>query len=371
MSTGLKLLFEPSERVAEVIGLLLIGIGIVIDAVTGPNYSNLLFYIPPLTYVAWFSGRRIGWTYVALVCVIIVVVHLLEPTEIDDVRAADYNALTRIVTTVFVYWTVNKLRWSVVALRDANARLERLNDHKNLLFGVVSHDLKSPFNALLGYAELLERSVERLPPERVREYARYVGEGARRACDLLGNLLQWAQLQMDNPALQAGTVDVQLLVERCVEAYRTAAALKGIDLAADLPPSGLQVYADFGAAQTVLRNLLNNAVKFTQPEGRIMITAHSVGRMVEIVVADTGVGIAESRLPKLFEIAGQRTTAGTGGESGTGLGLILCRDLVTRSGGAIWVESMLGRGSRISFTLPRAAASEAVAAPEPAREAQA
>src|SRR5262249_44443584 len=129
--------------------------------------------------------------------------------------------------------------------------------------------------------------------------------------------------------------------------------------------------ADFGAAETVLRNLLNNAVKFTQPGGRITITARSVGRTVEIAVGDTGVGIAESRLPKLFEIAGQRTTAGTGGESGTALGLILCRDLVARCGGAMWVESVLGRGSRVSFTLPRGTASEGVAAPERPREAQA
>src|SRR5262245_60097901 len=132
MSTGWKLLFEPSERAAEVIGLVLIGIGIVIDTVTGPNYTNLLFYIPPLTYVAWFSGSRVGWTYVGLVVVIIVAVHLLESAEIDDVRAADYNALTRIVTTVFVYWTVYKLRRTIVALRDANDRLEQLNEQKNL-----------------------------------------------------------------------------------------------------------------------------------------------------------------------------------------------------------------------------------------------
>ena len=353
MSTRWKLLFAPSERVAEVIGLLLIGIGFVIDALTGPNYSNLLFYIPPLTYVAWFSGSRVGWVYVSLVAVIIVVVHLLEESDIQNVRAADYDAFTRIVTTGFVYWTVHKLRRTIVALRAANAGLERLNDQKNLLFGVISHDLKSPFNAILGYAELLERSSDRLPTTRVKEYAGSLGEAARRAFDLLANLLQWAQLQMERAALQPGHVEVQLLVERGVEAQRAAAALKGIEIVVEPVPVGLQVYADFAAGQAVLRNILGNALKFTLPGGRVTIAACAVGGLTEIYVDDTGVGIPESRLATLFEIVPNRSTTGTAGEAGTGLGLILCQDLIARSGGRIAVESRVGRGSRFTVALPR------------------
>ncbi len=358
------MLFAPSERAAEVIGLLLIGIGFAIDALTGPNYSNLLFYIPPLTYVAWFSGSRVGWTYVVLVAVIIVVVHFLESGQIEDAPAADYDAFTRIVTTAFVYWTVHKLRRTIVALRDANAGLERVNDQKNLLFGVISHDLKASFNALLGYAELLERGADKLPSARVREYAGSLGEAARRAFDLLANLLQWAQMQMDRAALQPGAIEVQLLAERGAEAQRGAAALKGIEIVVDPAPAGLQVYVDSAAAQAVLRNLLDNAVKFTPPGGRLTIGARAAAGMVEISVDDTGVGIPESRLAGLFEIAPNRATAGTGGETGTGLGLILCRDLVERSGGRMSVESRLGRGSRFSFTLPRAPESEQSTLPQ-------
>jgi len=352
MSTSWKLLSAPSERAAELIGLLLIGIGFAIDALTGPNYSNLLFYIPPLTYVAWFSGSRVGWVYVSLVAVIIVVVHLLEESDIQNIRAADYDAFTRIVTTAFVFWTVHKLRRTIVALRNANAGLEQINDQKNLLFGVIAHDLKSPFNAILGYAELLERSSDRLPTARVKEYAGSLGEAARRAFDLLANLLQWAQLQMERAALQPGHVEVQLLVDRAVEAQRAAAALKGIEIVVEPAPAGLQVYADFAAAQAVLRNLLGNAVKFTPPGGRVTITARAVAGSAEIAVADTGVGIPESRLASLFEIAPHRSTTGTAGESGTGLGLILCQDLVERSGGRLAVESRLGRGSQFTVTLP-------------------
>ena len=358
MSTRWKLLLAPSERAAEVIGLMLIGIGFAIDALTGPNYSNLLFYIPPLTYVAWFSGSRVGWTYVGLVAVIIVVVHFLESGQIEDARAADYDAFSRIVTTAFVYWTVHQLRRTIVALREANSRLERINDQKNLLFGEISHDLKAPFNALLGYAELLERGADKLSSARVREYAGSLGQAARRAFDLLANLLQWAQLQMNRAVLQAGAIEVQSLAERGAEAQRAAAALKGIEIVVDPVTAGLQVYADFAAVQAVLRNLLDNAVKFTPPGGRLTIAARAAAGMVEISVDDTGVGIPESRLATLFEMGPNRSTAGTGGESGTGLGLILCRDLVERCGGRMSVESRLGRGSRFSFTLPRAAKSE-------------
>jgi signal transduction histidine kinase len=353
MSTRWKeILFAPSERAAELIGLLLIGVGFAIDALTGPNYSNLLFYIPPLTYVAWFSGSRVGWVYVSLVAVIIVVVHLLEESDIQNIRAADYDAFTRIVTTGFVYWTVHKLRRTIVALRDANAGLERLNDQKNLLFGVIAHDLKSPFNAILGYAELLVRSSDRLAAARVKEYAGSLGEAARRAFDLLANLLQWAQLQMERASLQPGHVEVPLLIERAVEPQRAVAALKAIELVVAPVPAGLQVYADLAAAQAVLRNLLANAVKFTPAGGRVTIAARPAAGMVEIAVEDTGVGIPESRLPTLFDIVPHRTTTGTGGEPGTGLGLILCRDLVERSGGRLGVESRLGRGSRFTVTLP-------------------
>ena len=365
MSTRWKLLYAPSERAAEMIGLMLIGIGIVIDAVTGPDYSNLLFYIPPLTYVAWFSGRRVGWTYVGLVAVIIIVVDLLESGESHDPLATGFNAFTRIATTAFVYWAVYKLRSTIVALRDANARLERLNEHKNLLFGVISHDLKGPFNALLGYAELLERSAERLPPERLKEYVRSLGDGARRAFDLLGNLLQWAQLQMESMALQPAPVAVEPLLERCAQAQRAAAAPKGVTLVVEPAPPGLHLHADAAAVQTVLRNLLDNAVKFTPPGGRVTISARAAAGMVEIAVADSGVGIPEQRLPELFEIAAQRTTIGTSGESGTGLGLILCRELVARSGGRIRVESSVGQGSRFCVTLPQGTAAEEAAAPTP------
>src|SRR5262245_60860561 len=332
-----ELLFAPSERAAEVIGLVLIGIGFAIDAITGPNYSNLLFYIPPLTYVAWFSGSRVGWVYVGVVSIIIVVVHLLASAETPRGRAADYNALTRIVKTAFVFWTVNKLRRTVVALRDANERLARLNEQKNLLFGVVSHDLKTPFNAILGYADLLERPPDKLPPERAREYASRLGEAARRAFELLANLLRWVQLQMDSTALQPVSVEVRLLAERCVEVQSPAAALKRLEIVIDPIPAGLRIHADFAAMQAVLRNLLANATKFTLPGGRITVGARAVGDKVEISVADTGVGIAESRLPRLFSFGPDRSTLGTGGETGTGLGLILCKDLVERSGGHLAV----------------------------------
>ena len=157
---------------------------------------------------------------------------------------------------------------------------------------------------------------------------------------------------MERATLQPGHVEVQMLVERGVEAQRAAAALKGIEIVVEPAPAGLQVYADFAAVQAVLRNLLGNAVKFTLPGGRVTIAAQAAGGMTEISVDDTGVGIPESRLASLFEIIPDRSTTGTAGEAGTGLGLILCQDLIERSGGRIAVESRLGRGSRFTVALP-------------------
>src|SRR5262249_11101147 len=148
--------------------------------------------------------------------------------------------------------------------------------------------------------------------------------------------------------------------ERCVEVQSPAAALKRLEIVIDPIPAGLRIHADFAAMQAVLRKPLSNSPKFTLPGGRITVWAPAVRDKVEISVADTGVGIAESRLPRLFSFGPDRSTLGTGGETGTGLGLILCKDLVERSGGRLTVESQLGRGSRFTFTLPHGVQSQAL-----------
>jgi signal transduction histidine kinase len=239
------------------------------------------------------------------------------------------------------------------ALREVNRRLQELDLEKSKLFGVISHDLRSPFNAVLGYAELLERGAHDENPDRIKRYARDCRDAARSAYDLLDNLLQWARLQMRRVELAPAVFETISMIDRCIETQRAAAGLKKVEIAKELIDRDLTCFADFAAAETILRNLINNAVKFTPTGGRVTIAARADGNFTEVSVQDTGVGIADHRLDKLFALATEPAAAGTQGERGIGLGLVLCKELVERSGGRIAAESDVGRGSCLRFTLPR------------------
>jgi signal transduction histidine kinase len=347
-----RIAYQPSRREADLIGLALVVVGCGVDALTGPDYSPLLFYVPSVMYVAWFCGRGVGWTSCALISAGIFFLHYGDHGAAGGLRSVDYNAITRILTIAFVYWIMCRLRRNTLDLRNTKLRLEDLNRQKDTLFGIVSHDLRNPLSAMISFAEVMRRSADRLPPEQLKEYAQQCYDAASRACALLRDLLDWAQLQMNSPTPERTSFDVGQLLEDCVADARTTAQAKAIDLSVEVDAAPLHVYADRAAVKSVLGNLLNNALKFTMPGGRVTLTARPQEQAAEIAVQDTGVGIPENRLSDLFAIDRVRSTTGTQGEVGTGFGLLLCRELVERNGGRIAVTSKVDEGSRFAFTLP-------------------
>lgn len=231
--------------------------------------------------------------------------------------------------------------------------LERLNSEKNRLFSIVAHDLRSPFNSILGFSELLATTGDKLTPAEVKDYAQAAHLAASNVFKLMQTLLEWARLQMDQVEYEPAVFPLEDVASRTVNVYATIAREKGIDLRSEI--SGVEVYCDPGMIDTVIRNLVNNAVKFTAEGGAVTLVAEEQDGMAVISVKDTGVGMTAEQLEKCFSLSGGIKTFGTSGEAGTGLGLLMCKDLVEKNGGQLSVKSEVGQGTCFSFTAPCAA----------------
>jgi len=244
------------------------------------------------------------------------------------------------------------------AIRQKTTELEQLNLQKDKLFSIIAHDLKGPFNSVLGFAGLLAAKARTMPPEKVSEYANLVYDAATSVHDLLDNLLAWASVQMRDAALRLTRVSLSHIVDASFYPLRAMAGEKGVVFVNNV--GNLTVDADENMIRIVLRNLISNGIKFTPAGGRVLMSAELVAagtgpgasRLVEITVRDSGVGMTPEFASNLFNIGRKVSMAGTSGERGTGLGLFLCRDIVARHGGTFTVDSAVGRGTAFRFTLP-------------------
>lgn len=230
--------------------------------------------------------------------------------------------------------------------------LDALNKQKNLLFSIIAHDLRNPFQALLGLSDVLSRAVATKNIESVERRAQEINQAAGQAYALMEGLFAWASLQMDSIAVIKSDVDLEEIARETLEGAAELAAGKGLSLRSGC--AGFHVRANRDMLSAVLRNLISNAIKFTLPGGSVEIMAHPRGGDVEIAVADTGVGMSPNKVDDLFKLDRRATTNGTAGERGSGLGLLLCRDLVERQGGELKVESAVDHGTTFHFTLRNA-----------------
>jgi PAS domain S-box-containing protein len=231
--------------------------------------------------------------------------------------------------------------------------LDTLNSQKDRFFSIIAHDLKSPFNALLGFSSLLSTRADALSKEQISEYSELVHRAASQAFQLLEDLLDWSCLQMGRIEFDPQPVDMDKAIKACLFLFGPIAEGKDITLKAE-HEGGLTATADRQMLDTILRNLINNAIKFTPAGGEITLTVNKTGAWVNVAVIDTGVGVTPEKMEQLFRIEEKTSTKGTEGETGTGLGLHLCRDLVEKHGGKISIESTVGEGSTFSFSLPAA-----------------
>jgi len=236
-------------------------------------------------------------------------------------------------------------------LLDSENRLKELNATKDKFFSIIAHDLKSPYNSILGFSELLIEKIKDKDFNEIETYAAIIQKSAWRALNLLTNLFMWTKLQTGKMEFHPQEKDIVSLINESVELLAESALLKSITIY-QFSPDSFHVMIDENMISSVLRNLLSNAIKFTQPNGKITISAIPKEHELEISVADNGIGMDQDKIEKLFRIDEPFTTPGTEGEEGSGLGLVLCHEFVTKHGGSIRAESEAGRGCNFIFTLP-------------------
>jgi PAS domain S-box-containing protein len=231
-----------------------------------------------------------------------------------------------------------------------NAELECLNRTKDKFFSIIAHDLRNPFNAIIGFSELLRNDFHEMDNKQKLNVLELINVSSQTAYNLLENLLQWARTQTDKIKFNPENFDLAEIVNSVFDLQGIIARKKGVKLKNEIAPKTL-VHADKNMINTVLRNLISNAIKFSNPDGEIVITVNLTDEIVEVIVIDDGVGMSRESLGKLFRIDTYYSTSGTMGESGTGLGLIICKEFVEKNSGRIKAISAEGAGTTLSFTL--------------------
>lgn len=245
-----------------------------------------------------------------------------------------------------------RLRTAREKLAERNENLRHLNATKDRFFGIIAHDLRNPVVALNMAGEQLGYSLSQGAQEVAVRQAKNINRTVNRLSGLLDNLLQWALLQTGNAPYQPENLHLAALTEEAVDLYEQAAELKQIELTKDIPQN-LIIKADSRALLSVIRNLVNNALKFTPSGGKVTLTARSIGREIILEIKDSGIGISPLQQEKLFDIS-VTSLPGTAGERGSGLGLLLCQELVEQNGGKISLVSKEGIGSIFTIYLPAA-----------------
>jgi len=260
-----------------------------------------------------------------------------------------YRPYTDSFATIFENITERKK--TEAELRIKHEQLQKLNVEKDKLFTIIAHDLKSPFSAIVGFSELLLDQIKEQRYEGMEKSVEIIQRSSNKAMDLLMNLMEWARTQTGRMEFSPKFFDMVDHINEIEEIFEIIASQKFIKIHKELPQKA-PAYADKAMVSAILRNLISNAIKFSEPHGEVIISVNANTEGLVISVKDNGVGICSDNIGKLFKIDESVSTLGTNGEKGTGFGLILCKEFVEKHGGVMWVESEEGLGSAFYFTLP-------------------
>ncbi len=237
-------------------------------------------------------------------------------------------------------------------ISEENAKkLHQLNDDKDRFITIISHDLKSPFNALLGFLSLLTNNLHKYEISKIERQLNIISTSANNVYKLLEEILLWAQSQSGKLPYNPLYLSFSEICDEVLSELKLFADNKNIQIN-KFVPNNLSVYADLYMLKTILRNIISNAVKFTGKNGNVIIETEPGKYFVTVKVIDSGTGIAPERLQNLFNYSQIMSDKGTENETGTGLGILICKEFINKHGGKLWVESEVGKGSKFNFTLP-------------------
>ena len=306
--------------------------------------AGLIFLIRPLYSAIYFAVSYI------IFCVAISYTQfnpeILISNQVNGVFIAAIG-----LSLSFILWRSNltRIKQRKQIIKQNQALIES-NAEKDKFFTIIAHDLRSPFNSIVGFSDLLAQQVRDKNYEDVDQYAEIIQQSSKSAMDLLTNLMEWSKAHTGRLEFKPEFFELSTLVQESEQLFNASMVHKNIRFEKRIL-SDSQVYADKNMIRTVLRNLLSNAIKFSNVDSLVAVTIERDGCNLTFSVSDNGVGIPHNSMTKLFRLDENISTKGTQDEKGTGLGLILCKELVEKHAGKIWCESTFGKGSTFYVTL--------------------
>ncbi len=265
---------------------------------------------------------------------------LLNPIAVDD----------KVVGVSFFGRDITERKQIEEDTQHQNEELINLNKTKDKFFSIIAHDLRSPFTALIGISQMISEDMDNMSVGEVKQMTSAIYHSTQNLNKLIENLLNWSLLQMGTFEVSPKKINLKKISQNVLNILELSAIEKKIKIQDNIADTN--VFADEDCTKTILRNLVSNAIKYTTRGGEIKLYSKPSDNLMEITVEDNGIGMAESTIKKLFSITEKVSEAGTEKELGTGLGLILCKELIEKNNGKIWIESELGKGSKITFSLP-------------------
>ncbi len=239
-----------------------------------------------------------------------------------------------------------------IEIKKYSDQLKESNAAKDKLFSIISHDLKNPFHSINSAIRLMIDEGDEISLEDRNRFLKNILSTSEKSYNLLENLLLWSRHQMDKVEFLPERISISEVVIHSVELLKEIATFKNISICLELDENAY-IMADRTMLETVIRNLITNAIKFTKDNGKISVVSNIVKDKLELSIIDSGVGILSEDIPRLFQIDKTFTTLGTKNETGTGLGLIICKDFVEKNNGQIWVESEINKGSKFVISFNR------------------
>lgn len=247
---------------------------------------------------------------------------------------------------------ISEIKEAEAKITKKNEKLRKLNAEKDKFFSIIAHDLRSPFNSFLGLTQLMAEELPRLKISEIQYFMSSLSRSATHLYGLLENLLEWSSLKRGIIGFDPSVFEAKSRILEILQLITEAARSKGIDVEI-LITEEIQIFADIKMFESIIRNLVSNAIKFSLKGGKVVVGATMLDdKYVQFSIKDSGIGMSNDVLEKLFRLHQQTSRIGTDGEPSSGLGLILCKDFVEKHGGEIWAESEEGKGSEFFFTIP-------------------
>ncbi|MCL5029407.1 MAG: ATP-binding protein, partial [Bacteroidetes bacterium] len=323
------------------------------DGVWNAKGASLILIITPPFWLTW-------WFKIVFTVCLVLLIFIIYKLQIKNIQNQNkkLEALVEERTNELQIKTkelikFNKMQAEILEqLSKSEIELKELNAAKDKYFSILAHDLRSPFNSLVGFSDLLENEFENLEKEEIKKSAKNINLSAKKLLILLNNLLEWSLFQAGKMEFKPSQENLPQIVDDVVNVIQGNAMQKSISIQNEIEDN-ISVWADKFMLHSVFQNLISNSIKFTERGGSIKISATVNDCFVEISVSDTGIGINKEDINKIFDIKKSHSTKGTENESGSGLGLNLCKELIKKHGGEISVNSEKGMGTKFIFTLPK------------------